>query len=215
MILWPPCWLSLAIALLALILLAAPANGDADFESVRIKYDYPDMSGRYGDPNGKYWHESVFHPHYDGRFTDHALAEEEQRSNLTLLMQSYLFSMADLGAETWIIHGTLLGWFWNRKIMPWDTDIDVQMTINTIHFLANYYNMTIHTYRKRQYMLEINPGYMDGSYDDRLNVIDGRWIDTHTGLFIDITAVRLKPGKMDVVASKDKHEEMVCFIDCG
>ncbi len=64
-------------------------------------------------------------------------------------------------------------------------------------------------------MLEINPGYMDGSYDDRLNVIDGRWIDTHTGLFIDITAVRLKPGKMDVVASKDKHEEMVCFIDCG
>lgn len=51
-----------------------------------------------------------------GRFTNKALPYEEQRTNLTLLMQSYLFSMADLGAETWIIHGTLLGWWWNRKV---------------------------------------------------------------------------------------------------
>ena len=50
------------------------------------------------------------------RFTDHVLPYEEQKSNLTLLMQSYLASMADLGAETWIIHGTLLGWWWNRKV---------------------------------------------------------------------------------------------------
>lgn len=50
------------------------------------------------------------------RFTDHTLRYEEQKTNLTLLMQSYLASMADLGAETWIIHGTLLGWWWNRKV---------------------------------------------------------------------------------------------------
>lgn len=31
-------------------------------------------------------------------------------------MQSYLMTMADLGAETWIIHGTLMGWWWNRKV---------------------------------------------------------------------------------------------------
>lgn len=51
----------------------------------------------------------------ESRFTDHEIPYEEQKSNLTLLMQSYLASMADLGAETWIIHGTLLGWWWNRK----------------------------------------------------------------------------------------------------
>lgn len=50
------------------------------------------------------------------RFTDHTLRYEEQKTNLTLMMQSYLASMADLGAETWIIHGTLLGWWWNRKV---------------------------------------------------------------------------------------------------
>ena len=93
--------------------------------------------------------------------------------------------------------------------MPWDSDIDVQMTASTVHFLASYYNMTIHTYEGRDYMLEINPKYTDGSFEDKLNVIDGRWIDIQTGLFIDITAIRPKKGAKGVVASKDKHEEKV------
>lgn len=93
--------------------------------------------------------------------------------------------------------------------MPWDSDIDVQMTWSTMHFLASYYNMTIHTYEKRDYMLEINPKYVDGSYKDKLNVIDGRWIDILTGLFIDITAIRLKEGTRDALATKDQHEEKV------
>ena len=95
--------------------------------------------------------------------------------------------------------------------MPWDSDIDVQMSASTVHFLASYYNMTIHTFRKRDYMLEINPKYTDGSFTDKLNVIDGRWIDVQTGLFIDITAIRPKEGAQGVVASKDMHEEKVGF----
>lgn len=31
-------------------------------------------------------------------------------------MQAYLLTMADLGADTWIMHGTLLGWWWNRRV---------------------------------------------------------------------------------------------------
>lgn len=93
--------------------------------------------------------------------------------------------------------------------MPWDSDIDVQMTNTTVHFLASYYNMTIHTYAKRGYMLEVNPKYVDPSYTDRLNVIDARWIDVETGLFIDITAVRPHETKRNTICSKDKHEEQV------
>ena len=98
--------------------------------------------------------------------------------------------------------------------MPWDSDIDVQMSASTVHFLACYYNMTIHTYHKRDYLLEINPKYTDGSFEDTLNVIDGRWIDTVTGLFIDITAVRPMQGRKGKgwVASKDKHAERVCDL---
>ena len=59
-------------------------------------------------------------------------------------------------------------------------------------------------------MLEINPAYINGSPNDRFNMIDARWIDIETGVFIDITVVRhregLEPGMMDC---KDRHKYMV------
>ena len=75
--------------------------------------------------------------------------------------------------------------------------------------------MTIHTFNvenvRRDYMLEVNPKYTDPSYDDILNVIDARWIDIETGLFIDITAVRPHMTKKGIICSKDQHEEKVSF----
>lgn len=58
-------------------------------------------------------------------------------------------------------------------------------------------------------MLEVNPKYTDPSYEDFLNVIDARWIDIETGLFIDITAVRPHHSKKGIMCSKDQHEEKV------
>lgn len=75
-----------------------------------------DMSGRAGDPKEKYFHESVFHPHYDGRFADQELDYVERKRDLSNLMQTYLATFSDIGVETWIMHGTLLGWWWNRKV---------------------------------------------------------------------------------------------------
>lgn len=50
------------------------------------------------------------------RFADRELSYEERQAHLTALMQSYLSTMADIGAETGIMHGTLLGWWWNGKV---------------------------------------------------------------------------------------------------
>ena len=67
--------------------------------------------------------ESTFHPHYDGRFATKTLPDAERRINLTALVKSYLATMKDLGAETWLMHGTLIGWWWNRKVcLRWETD---------------------------------------------------------------------------------------------
>jgi hypothetical protein len=143
--------------------------------------------------------------------------------------------MRDVGATTWIMHGSLLGWFWNRRIMPWDTDIDVQVSEDSIRYLADYYNMTVHHFRMpkltweekdenkvqlplttegelegRNYMLEINPHYTNGNTSDILNVIDARWIDIETGLFIDITTLRQdreaqKVKQLGQMYCKDRH----------
>lgn len=145
--------------------------------------------------------------------------------------------MNAIGAETWIMHGTLLAWWWNQKvrtehhyptyrtnhpqIFPWDNDLDVQISEATIHFLADYYNMTEHHFDipgvdgGRKYMLEINPNYVVKSTQDTLNKIDARWIDMSSGLFIDITAVRKdeekrSQGNPEALMCKDKHHYDVC-----
>ena len=57
----------------------------------------------------------------------------------------------------------------------------------------------------RAYMLEIFPKHADGRSHNALEVIDARWIDTETGVFINIITVRPKEGEKDVLQTKDKH----------
>jgi len=55
MILRSSRWLSLAFALIAHFPHLGLVHADADFESVRIRLDYPYRGGRGGDPQEKYW----------------------------------------------------------------------------------------------------------------------------------------------------------------
>lgn len=208
------------LALLQTCLALSLEKRDADFWQVRRKQN-KDMSGKGGDPPEKYFHESIFHPHYDGRFTDHVLDYADQKRDLKILLQTYLATFADLQIETWLMHGTLLGWWWNKKNLPWDSDIDVQVTESSMYFLAAYYNMSVFHYRTpripggRDYMLEVNPHYTNREQNDTLNVIDARWIDTDTGLFIDITTARYNlthPAGEGMMSCKDGHEYRDTYI---
>ncbi|KAF2119756.1 LicD family-domain-containing protein [Lophiotrema nucula] len=230
--------LNLNVVILALSQIAhaipAPRARDDSFENLRgLTRLQIDRSGKEGDPPDKYFHESVFHPHYDGRFANKVQSYNSRIHALTHLIRTYLSFTHSIGAETWIMHGSLLGWYWNRRIMPWDSDVDVQVSERSIQFLADYYNMTVHTFNvpsfseegngevdgngeregeleSRNYMLEINPHWTNPSVEDTLNVIDARWIDLSTGLFIDITTLRRertaeKEGLQGTMMCKDKH----------
>ena len=109
------------------------------------------------------------------------------------------------------------------QILPWDSDIDVQMTVETLSFLASYYNMSVfhhhlpHIPEGRDYLFEINPGFATEGPFDKLNMIDARWIDMETGLFIDITTVRPNHtaralGVEGALMCKDKHKYLVCLV---
>ena len=102
------------------------------------------------------------------------------------------------------------------QILPWDSDIDVQVTVDTLSFLFNYYQLYVFHYNHpdfeegKNYMLEINPNYINSDKWDYLNGIDARWIDMQTGIFIDITAVRVNEtakalGALDMYC-KDRHK---------
>lgn len=79
-----------------------------------------------------------------------------------------------------------------------------------------YHHMLADIPEGRDYMLEINPRYVERTQADRLNVIDARWIDTETGLFIDITTirrddVRVSNGVEGALMVKDRHHYLVCL----
>jgi hypothetical protein len=182
----------------------------------------------------KFFHESTFSSHYDGRFASSELPQQIRQFHLRLMLKAYMDTMQHIGVRTWLMHGCLLGWWWNGKIMPWDTDIDVMVDEHGIRELGGWWNMTVHqfdapdlglkdaslqprgqdTYNKlledvsthgKKYLLEINPHYSNTSTTDRLNVIDARWIDVATGLFIDITTIHVQPITNPTAASLFHH----------
>ncbi|RDA95588.1 hypothetical protein CP533_1244 [Ophiocordyceps camponoti-saundersi (nom. inval.)] len=183
-----------------LLLLVSAVTGLSKRDAVPLDEDL------YPEPNG--------YAHYDARFMVQALDEEPHRDVLRILIQTYLATCRELGVQTWLMHGSLLGWWWGKKvclftnarrvaasltaskIMPWDMDADVQVTEVDLYYLAAHHNMTVYYYQYgdmkdgRYFLLDVNPHFEHRDTDDALNLIDARWIDMATGLFIDITAAR-------------------------
>ncbi|KAK3684218.1 LicD family-domain-containing protein [Podospora appendiculata] len=143
--------------------------------------------------------------HYDARYYHGLVPYAEHRAVLRHLIRSYLTVTKELGIETWLAHGTLLGWWWNGRIMPWDYDLDVQVSHQTLYYLAANHNRTMHEYsvvdeatgdeQTKTYLLDINPHHGDMGRAQGQNVIDGRWIDTSNGMFIDITGLAERDPK--------------------
>ncbi|OAA57513.1 mannosylphosphate transferase [Niveomyces insectorum RCEF 264] len=172
----------------------------------------PTLTKRRRPPGGRIKGEKYFHEpgsdstlgHYDVRYFKGVVSYDEHRPALRHLIRSYLVTFRALGVETWLAHGTLLGWWWNGRIMPWDYDLDVQVSDVTLYYLGKHYNRTLHSYRYRndttgedvvkEYMLDINP-YHGLPRGNGLNIIDARWIDTSNGMFVDITGLAERDPK--------------------
>lgn len=150
---------------------------------------------------GKYFHEAggdAQLAHYDRRYFKERVSYEEHLRGLRRLVRSYLAGFEKMNAETWIAHGTLLGWWWNGKIMPWDYDLDVQVSTATLRYLGENWNQTEHVYpwvdddgvtHNRTYLLDVNPNHIEIGRGDGANIIDARWIDMSSGAFVDITGL--------------------------
>ena len=79
----------------------------------------------------------------DDRFApEEALTEDDTRQTLLALLDSYMATMRHLGVSTWVAHGALIGYYWNGHLLPWDTDIDAQMTVDSLDVLATQYIKT-------------------------------------------------------------------------
>lgn len=146
----------------------------------------------------KYFHEpggDDILGHYDIRYFHGVVSYDERTDTLTHMIRAYLNFFREQGLDTWIAHGTLLGWWWNGKMLPWDWDVDTQVSGATLDYLSKNLNRTIHHYIsedkkvKRDYLLDVNPWIWERERGDGMNIIDARWIDIRNGLYIDITGL--------------------------
>jgi hypothetical protein len=174
---------ALATAVSGVTVLHGPDNGERP--ATEYKYFKEPDSGVPG--------------HYDARYFKGLVVYDEHRAALRHLIRSYLTVLEELGVETWLAHGTLLGWWWNGQIMPWDDDLDVQVSAAALEYLGKNHNRTLHEYRfvhehtgremEKTFLLDINPYHSEREWLQGQNIIDARWIDVSNGMFIDITGL--------------------------
>lgn len=54
--------------------------------------------------------------HYDSRYFQAKVEYDERRATLKHMIRAYLSFFRDNNIETWLAHGTLLGWWWNGRV---------------------------------------------------------------------------------------------------
>lgn len=146
--------------------------------------------------SSKYFHEAPQDHHFDERFFQSTFSSKYERvATLGRLARAYLRFCTHANVTTWLAHGTLLGWHWNQRSLPWDNDVDAQVAETDLKTLAKY-NQTVvydlHGFGRASsahiYLLDVSSAIHDRGAD-AANTIDARFIDAHTGMFVDITAV--------------------------
>ena len=140
----------------------------------------------------KFFNEGI-NPHLDARFENinNNYIIHDQLIKLLKFFSNYCNSK---NIKFILAHGGLIGYKFNKKLLPWDDDIDVIMLNDEFLKLTNYEN--------DNFLIEINPYSQNFSIFDIKNKISGRVICKKTGLFIDITNYYIDKN---LIKCKDGH----------
>jgi hypothetical protein len=67
--------------------------------------------------------------HYDKRYFHGVVSDEERRDTQKHMVRAYLDFFRANDLDTWIAHGTLLGWWWNGQVGLLSVQHDLQLTL--------------------------------------------------------------------------------------
>jgi hypothetical protein len=156
------------------------------------------------DQDVKYFKESRGDDHRDARFylknINHITNVDARNAALTELFVEWSHFTQERNLTFWIAHGLLIGYYWSNDLLPWDQDLDVQVTA---HDLLNAYSQYHNIKYKGRYLLDVNPHSKYRLYQLD-NVIDARFVDTSNGYYLDVTGVSYNP-KHGVFQCKSVH----------
>ncbi|KAJ3345729.1 hypothetical protein HDU83_003752 [Entophlyctis luteolus] len=122
------------------------------------------------------------------------------RESLLGILSAWSEFAAEKNIIWWISHGEMIGWYWNGKLLPWDSDLDIQMSTRQLIQLVAY-NQSI---LQNRFLLDVNPNFAART-PQRINTIDARVVDMHSGYLMDITALTKVLKSDDRVFCKSPH----------
>lgn len=159
--------------------------------------------------DNKYFKELPNKNHIDRRFGKPNLKFTKKFiiNNLYFLLKKLSDICKNNDIKLVIAHGTLIGHFFNKKVLPWDDDIDVVLVGESIQ---KFIKLDTKKLSNQYFLLDINPNCINRKINDRKNVIDARLISKQFGFFIDITFLTLnklmsEKTKKKIVNCKSPH----------
>lgn len=145
----------------------------------------------------KFFNEKENHPHIDKRFASSISLNIDRIEFLKKLLKNTVTIFKKVGIPCIIMHGTLIGWFWGKQILPWDNDIDLIILDEHREILKSLNN-----FQNNEIIIEVNPS-IDRITRDPNNIIEARIICKNTGIFIDVT--NLSKGNLFHIGSSNKN----------
>lgn len=160
--------------------------------------------------------------HYNFPWIKQIISHEERIQVVHHLIRSWFKYCEHAGIISWFNYGNLIGWYFNAQNLPWDNDVDVQVSIKDQDKIGRYHNNTLIIENPKNgdhiFWLQTNPIYLQ---QNNAQFIDSRYIDIKTGIYIDISALwedktprpgNIKP-KDGEIAIHCKHYNWFTFSD--
>jgi hypothetical protein len=156
-----------------------------------------DQSG-YNKAAKKHLNEKKGENHRDATYSEgKGLSMEDRLDVLVDLLRAWTRLTQEHGIISWISHGTLIGWWFNQRILPFDSDLDLQTLPSEISKM----NLLNEVLFEDRFILLVNPNAKYKGKKDS-NTIDARFVDTKSGYFMDIT----------VVGAREEFTEGCCIL---
>ncbi|KAG7665487.1 uncharacterized protein J8A68_000889 [[Candida] subhashii] len=158
--------------------------------------------------------------HYDWRFFNgNTKGTFKNDMSIHALIKAFFKLASVYNIRCWIVHGSLLSWYWDGLKFPWDADADITMPIDDLHKLTRQFNRSLivdfgndidSQIRYGRYFLDSTVFISRRTKENGKNNIDGRFIDIDTGVYIDITGLALTetkaPERDDYLLKATKYE---------
>lgn len=137
--------------------------------------------------NDKFFKEYPGKPHLDARYGKPDITDRECVDTLIYLLKVFMSHCDKSNIHPILMYGGLIGHWFNKKMLPWDDDLDMILIHDDIDKLKNCDEF--------DYLIEVNPNSINYSRMDIHNYISARCTSKKNGVFIDILYFKEDNGK--------------------